>query len=158
MSLTALAPEDLLLYLCLHGSRHLWFRLQWICDVAQLLHTHPDLDWGLLMAEATASGGKRMLFLGLSIAQEFLGVFLPPDIERLIYRDRPTARLIRRIKHHYYEAPLENIEPWREVLFRLQLIDNPLDRITYLPRFWLKELRGRGYRSQEIYGGEFTIP
>lgn len=158
MTLTTLVPEDLLLHLCLHSSRHLWFRLQWICDVAQLLRTRPDLDWDRLVAQAKTCGGQRMLYLGLYVAHDLLGALLPPEIEQAVRQDRNIAKLAQRVRWQVFEGPLVVIEPWREVLFRLQLIDRPLDRITYLPRFWLKELRGQGYRSQETYGGEFTIP
>jgi hypothetical protein len=35
-----LSPEDTLLILCAHGAKHLWERLGWICDVAELVHNH----------------------------------------------------------------------------------------------------------------------
>src|SRR3712207_8653927 len=34
-----------LLILCVHGTKHIWGRLSWICDVAELLRTQPDMDW-----------------------------------------------------------------------------------------------------------------
>src|SRR5690606_26442693 len=40
-----LNPELTLLYLCVHGYRHQWERLSWLCDVAELINTHPNLDW-----------------------------------------------------------------------------------------------------------------
>ena len=30
-----LAPEDLLIVLCVHGSKHAWEQLKWVCDVAE---------------------------------------------------------------------------------------------------------------------------
>lgn len=38
--------EDLLLYLCVHGARHSWFRLRWLLDIRQLLKK--ELDWSLI--------------------------------------------------------------------------------------------------------------
>ena len=35
--LAAPGAEDLLLILCMHGAKHLWKNLGWICDVAELL-------------------------------------------------------------------------------------------------------------------------
>ena len=40
-----MSPEITLLVLCMHGSKHMWSRLIWICDVAQLLVSSPGLDW-----------------------------------------------------------------------------------------------------------------
>ena len=39
------SPEVMLLILCVHGSKHRWTRLQWVCDVAELLRAHPRMDW-----------------------------------------------------------------------------------------------------------------
>ena len=37
-----LAPEILLIILCVHGSKHAWELLKWVCDVAELVRSHPD--------------------------------------------------------------------------------------------------------------------
>ncbi len=137
----AFAPEDQLLYLCAHGGRHLWRRLQWICDVAQLIYTRPDLDWTRLMAQAKASGGQRMLFLGLSVAQDLLGAPLSPAIAQTVRGHRHTAKLTRQVKRQYFEEPLAVIKPWKETFFPLQLIDRPADRLAYLPRLWWHKFR-----------------
>jgi hypothetical protein len=60
----SLAPEDLLLILCVHGAKHFWSRLGWICDVAAVLRVAPQLDWERCLAQASRLGGKRMLALG----------------------------------------------------------------------------------------------
>ena len=36
-NLSTLPDEDLFLYLCVHGSVHMWFRLKWLVDIAALL-------------------------------------------------------------------------------------------------------------------------
>ena len=40
-----IAAEDSLLILCAHSSKHLWSRLGWICDVANLIKSRNDLNW-----------------------------------------------------------------------------------------------------------------
>src|SRR4030095_6420095 len=35
-----LSAADLLFSLCVHGSRHLWERLCWVCDISELLPRH----------------------------------------------------------------------------------------------------------------------
>jgi hypothetical protein len=67
-TVSTFSPEDLLLILCVHGSMHLWERLQWVCDVAELIHVRGQMDWGRLMERATALGCRRALLLGLSLA------------------------------------------------------------------------------------------
>lgn len=71
--LTTFAPEDLLLYLCVHGSKHCWMRLGWVCDVAALLRAHPSMDWAQVLARSESQGSSRMLFVGLRLARDLLG-------------------------------------------------------------------------------------
>ena len=56
----ALADADLLLYLCVHGSRHCWFRLKWLADIAAL----------------SAGDGGRLVTAALATADE-LGIAVP---------------------------------------------------------------------------------
>src|SRR5438128_6595765 len=79
-SVRVFPPEDLLLILCIHGSKDLWRRLQWICDIAELIHTYPKLNWERVVAQAKALGSERMLLLGLSLASELLGTPLPEEV------------------------------------------------------------------------------
>lgn len=83
-STSTLAPEDLLFFLCLHGSRHLCARLLWICDVAQLLRRNPALDWAALLERARVAGGRRMLFLGLYLANDLLAAPLPAAVAEAV--------------------------------------------------------------------------
>jgi hypothetical protein len=46
------SPEDTLVILCVHGTKHVWERLGWICDVAELIRAHPAMDWQRVMALA----------------------------------------------------------------------------------------------------------
>lgn len=76
-TINQLAPEDLLLILCIHGAKHLWAGLNWICDVAELLRAAPQLDWQYLTTQAQRSGCQRLLGVGLHLAHKLLGTELP---------------------------------------------------------------------------------
>lgn len=76
-TINQLAPEDLLLILCIHGGKHLWAGLNWICDVAELLRSAPQLDWQYVTAQAQRSGCQRLLGVGLHLAHQLLGAALP---------------------------------------------------------------------------------
>jgi hypothetical protein len=132
-----LSPEDLLLFLCLHGSRHQWLRLQWLCDVAQLIRRYPSLDWEKVMEQARIAGGRRMLFLGIYLANDILGAPLPPEIEQKVRRDPPIAKLAGQVKWRLFEGPLQLFKPWKRADFRSQLMDRAWDRLSCLSRRWL---------------------
>ncbi len=95
--INALAPEDLLLSLCVHGTKHLWERLSWITDIAQLLEVHPDLNWTNLLERARRTGTERMLLLGLYVAHDLLGAPLPEQAMRLIQSDHEIVQLANQI-------------------------------------------------------------
>ncbi len=42
---------DELLYLCVHGTEHAWFRLKWICDILQIVKSR-EFDWAKTVARA----------------------------------------------------------------------------------------------------------
>ena len=65
-------PEDLLLVLCLHGSKHCWERLAWICDVAELIGANPELDWNEIMRRSAALNIEKAVMLGLDLASELV--------------------------------------------------------------------------------------
>jgi hypothetical protein len=83
--LSSLHPDDLLLYLCWHGSKDCWASLKSVCDLAELLHRRAGhIDWPAVVAQAEASGSIRMLCTGLSLAHNLLGVELPEPVLGLL--------------------------------------------------------------------------
>jgi Uncharacterised nucleotidyltransferase len=93
-SVLNLAPEILLLMLCVHGTKHRWEQLKWICDIAEMVNTYREKpDWDRLMDQARTLGGGRMLLLGLFLAHSLLGVELPEEtLERI--HNNPQVKLL----------------------------------------------------------------
>jgi hypothetical protein len=73
-AIPTLGPEDLLLFLCLHGAKHRWEHLSWICDIRELLNAKPDMDWEEVHRNAGHLGLQRMLALGLELSRTLLGM------------------------------------------------------------------------------------
>jgi hypothetical protein len=80
ISFRSLSPEYLLLYLCAHGTKHCWLNLLELCDVACHVQTAESLDWQLCIHQAEASNCDLVLKHGLLLAQQVLGLELPPRI------------------------------------------------------------------------------
>ena len=91
----SLSPQDLLLYLCAHGAKHHWYRLGWICDVAELIRTQHQLDWDATLGQARAIGSKRLLFLGLLLAKNVIGTTIPENVLTVIREDSHVNALAR---------------------------------------------------------------
>ena len=56
-------PEDLFLMLCIHGAKHLWERLAWVCDLHELGKIH-RISWERLTARAERGGTAHALARG----------------------------------------------------------------------------------------------
>jgi len=69
--------EDLVLYLSMHGAKHLWRRLEWIASLAECIRATPHLNWDLLVERAEQAHATRMLALGLRLVEKFSDVHIP---------------------------------------------------------------------------------
>jgi len=99
-----LRAEDLLFSLCVHGSRHLWERLGWICDVAELIARH-ELNWDALQQRAAAADSERMFLLGLHLAQKLLQAKLPHEVQQRCAADVRLESLAGKVVEHLFNGP-----------------------------------------------------
>ena len=101
--LKTLSAEDLLFSLCVHGSRHLWERLAWICDVAELIARH-TFDWPALLQRATNADSDRMFLLGLCLAEKLLDAPLPADVKQRCDSDQRLQALAANVSKHLFNG------------------------------------------------------
>lgn len=94
-----------LLVLCMHGSKHVWSRLIWICDVAKLLESEPGLDWDFTQREAKRVGLWRCLALGVLLARRVAGAEVPAEILLGFEADRIARRFAEFFDEHVVEEP-----------------------------------------------------
>jgi len=100
-----LAPEDLLIALCVHGNRHRWTRLLWVVDVAALIGSTPALAWVQVLDRAESWRVVRMLLVGLALAVVVCDAPLPPHILALLGSDRVALRLARGRASALFDEP-----------------------------------------------------
>jgi hypothetical protein len=96
-SVRTLNPETYLIYLCLHGNRHHWASLKWICDIAQILQKYPDLDFKRILDECRRIGAFRRLGIGLLLSRELLGAEAPEEAILPFKAQNEVLSLV----HHY---------------------------------------------------------
>jgi hypothetical protein len=89
-----------LLMLCMHGSKHVWSRLIWICDVAKMLESEPGLDWSYATKEARRLGLWRCLALGVLLAHDVAGAQVPARILRSFEKDQTARKLANFFQKH----------------------------------------------------------
>ncbi len=103
-AVSSFALPELLLYLCAHGAKHCWRRLNWVCDIAELARARADLDWDAVVRLARARGCLRLLSVGLILGRDLLGAPLPESVARLVNTDRWAHTLAQEIAESYTMA------------------------------------------------------
>jgi hypothetical protein len=128
--------EDLFLMLCIHGAKHLWGRLAWVCDLHELGKRH-DISWEQLTARASSAGALRMVLLGVLLSRDLLGSELPATMARSIEEDRDVRAVgleIERTLVGSRRRPLTASEMQR---LQLRLRLGTIERLRYVARLGL---------------------
>ncbi len=102
IAVPSLAVEDLLLYLCAHGTKHLWERLEWIACVAEIIERHPGIDWQAVLSRARQHGIVRVLYLGLWLSNSVYGVSLPEPISGRIASNAVVQELGEQVRSRLF--------------------------------------------------------
>lgn len=150
-AMRSLAPDDLLLILCVHATSHQWFRLQFVADVAWLLHSRRDLDTERLRHTAKRLGGARMLSLGLALARDVLGASVPTSLDDCVGRGAHLRQLeshVLRWLDTHTPAPIPLLE---EMRFHLGARERLRDKLAYVP-LYLRALGGAAWGSVTVSG------
>jgi hypothetical protein len=128
-----LQDDDLLLALVLHGTKHAWSRLIWLCDVAELLRQQPDRCAKLLECAAGAHA-LRATRLALLLCNRLLDVPLSAEIARDIQRDHEVGQLYECVVRDLWVPTTSS--PWRWK-FLLDAQDTQWQRLRSSARFAL---------------------
>jgi hypothetical protein len=101
-SVLSLSSEDYLIFLCVHGSKHLWCRLNLVCDIHEFLSAHTTIDWKRCLELARKQGCERMLLLGLRLAEALLETELPKPVRGRISADPKVRQLADQIQVDFF--------------------------------------------------------
>jgi len=141
-SVTAIAPEDLLLFICVHAAKHGWVQLGSICDVAETIRARPAIDLMAMLDQATTLGSRRIFLTGLYLAHELVGAPIPEDLLAIARNDHAVRDLARRIALQLFNDASHrdtNLDPW---MVPLRSIEGPRARIHYIVRRMLAPTMG----------------
>ena len=126
-------PRDLLLLLSVHGCRHLWERLEWLCGVAELIRASA-FDWDDVLAEADRASLRRVLLLGAGLAHALLEAPVPEEVLRRIREDPELPTLLEQSE----AFALQRREEWSFTLgwpfhrYQLRLKERRREKARYL--------------------------
>lgn len=145
-----LSADDLLFSLCVHGSRHLWERLSWICDVAELVQRH-TFNWTGLLERAATADTERMFLLGLFLAEKLLDARLPPEVKQRCAADERLQALADNVVEHLFNGtthvPATSREIFRYNIRVRKTLSARARYLVYALRPTDSDLRGRSFPS-----------
>jgi hypothetical protein len=127
----ALAPEELLVVLCIHGSKHAWEDLKWACDVAELLRRRRAIDWSRVLFLSHEWGCRRMLFMGLAMARTLFDTPLPRPVQDAIAADWDIQDLAKRMPRQLLRAGQEGVDETDAEALYLTLKDSWIEQWKY---------------------------
>jgi hypothetical protein len=132
LTVRAFSARELMLVLCLHGSKHGWERLAWLADVAQMIRQHPDMDWQWIFERADAMGCMRRLALGLHLAHALLDAPLPEAVRRRVEAQPRVAGIAREIRERLFTEGNIFREGPRALRFNLGLYERSRHRLAHV--------------------------
>ena len=125
----SLFPESLLLFMCVHGTKHMWSRLLWLGDVARLVSA--PLDWSVAFELAAEASCTRPLLLGLLLVHEILEA---PVDEQFLKRARAIEAVRLRAKEATrrltFAVPTEP-QSWELTVFNARMAERTWDKARH---------------------------
>jgi len=131
-TVSTLSTPDLLLHLCVHGAKHGWTTLGWICDVAVLACRNPGLEWSRMIAEAASLGGRRLLLLGLYLAYNLLGAAIPDELISMARDDGVIVDVAAQVKRRMFDNIGERASVFQEWMVPTRALESTRARVRYL--------------------------
>lgn len=128
--------EDLLLVLCVHAAKHVWGRLVWLCDVAQLMNA-PDLNWNWIGAQARNLGIVRILRVTLLAANSLLRATISAEVEQSLPKDAAAMPLAEEIQRHIVSDSAYNTDSSAYFRLMMRLRERRADRWRFAVRLVL---------------------
>lgn len=127
----ALSTEDLVLFLCAHGSKHRWACLGWICDIALVLK-RAEIDWASLLSRAQRAHIERMVLLGLRLAGDIFETVLPDAVKERVDAEPKVIAISNEVRDRILEGSATGRSAVSAYRMNLRMLERIRDKIRYL--------------------------
>jgi hypothetical protein len=136
-SVLTFRPEEMMLFLSMHGSKHWWQQLGWICDVAQLVRARPNLDWKRVMRDADQAGCIKGLLIALELVKNMVGGTLPGHVLQMIDGSPKVKAVAHSVtKRLFSDRRSFLVERFHQIFIVSRLKQRLRDRFLYLLYEW----------------------
>lgn len=121
--------EDMVLYLSMHGTKHLWHRLEWIVSLAELVRASTNINWDVVLQRSEDAHATRMLALGLRLVGEFSDIKIETRILESVDPESVMKRMATQIKEQIFTRS-HNIESTQTNVFNFKIMDRKRDALV----------------------------
>ena len=128
--------SDLLLILSAHAAKHVWNRLIWLCDIAQLINL-PTIDWDWIASQAQKLGMIRILWVTIFAANRLLGVSIPAAVQASLPQDSAAPTFVDEVIAQIISETEYNFESFSYFRFMICLRERTGDQLRFLQRLAL---------------------
>jgi len=131
-----LSNEDMLVILAVHAAKHVWGRLIWLCDIAQIVSL-PNLNWGWIVGQAKELGISRILSITLELTSTLLGMPPPLAVESELRKDAVSVAMAEEIRTRIVSRNTLHSESPAYFRLMMRLRERKADRLKFLQRLAL---------------------
>jgi Uncharacterised nucleotidyltransferase len=157
VTVRSLPLETYLLILPIHATKHKWGQLKLICDIAELLN-HSELDWRYVLREARDLGLRRMIEVGVVLAETLLDAEVPGELARGLSIGRTTRALAREVCAGLFKEKPKNWRGEADFPFQLNIRERLRDRTSMLSRNLPLKLRPNDSDREFLPMPKFLFP
>lgn len=128
----SLASDDLVLFLAVHGAKHGWINLGWVCDFDETLRARGDSELPALADAARRAGCLRMLLLAVALAADLLAAPIAPLFADPLRRDSVITSLVAGIERRLFASVGMRARLYSEWVVPIRTIASVRGRLRYL--------------------------
>ena len=121
-----------LLYLCVHGAKHLYERLEWLCDIDRLIRTNAAIEWKELIKAAQKLKIVRTLLLSLALCESILDLKIDDSIKIKIDQDKSLKKLKQKIIILSFSDSLQKPSAYQKFILLYSMRDTLYDKVSFV--------------------------
>ncbi len=131
----SLPVEELLCYLCIHGTRHRWLYLDLVCCVSELIRSCKDIEWLQAWRFAARIHCTTVLLLGLGLSRKLMQAEIPEYLTQLIDSSPRINKLVEELSQDLFSGyGAGMVVPDTFDLHQLKVKDRFYDKVLYVGR------------------------
>jgi hypothetical protein len=123
------ANDDLVLYLAIHGAKHLWRRLEWISSLAEVVRMVEPAAWTVIVERALKARAAKILALGLQLVENQFEVTVSREVLQRLDANGAMKALALEIGNDLFNEHDRTLASSESHLYNLKVMDRKRDAL-----------------------------